>query len=130
MTSSFLSWPSSTIGGSNDYVFGKATGLPVPNSETFYYYSDISLTLPVSNPFGSASPYYIGMDVNCDNTVTESNYGNNENQGPGIDEASSSINPSQISVTNSISPAGQNVQSIDFGQVVDDGPGTRCRPRR
>ena len=72
----------------------------------------MSLTLPVSNPFGTASPYYIGMDVNCDNTVTESNYANNENLGLSIDEASLTINPPRISVTNSISPAGQNV-SVD-----------------
>ena len=115
--------PNSTIGGSNDYVFGKATGLPVPAPNTFNYYTSINLTLPVSNQFGTASPYYIGMDVNCDNTVTESNYGNNENQGLTKDEASLAINPPHISVTNSISPAGQNVQSINFGQVVDDGPG-------
>ena len=124
----FLS-PVMTIGGSQDFVFGKSNGLSVPGASSLSYFTGVSLTLPASNPFGTAGPYYIGMDVNCDNTVTESNYANNENLGVNIDEAPLTINPPHISVTNSISPANQNVQSINFGQVVDDGAEARLRPR-
>ena len=68
-----------------DVLLADNTGYNVPDGSSLFAYSNVALVLPATNPFDGAGPYYIGMIVNSDNTVMESNYANNSNQGSGLD---------------------------------------------
>jgi YD repeat-containing protein len=88
--------------------------------------SYVNIQLPSVNPFGdSSTTFYVGMIVNPDHAVTESNYANDANQGAGIDSNASTvtITPPQpsISVTESTPPGNNN--AINFGSVAVDGTG-------
>jgi len=49
------------------------------------HFGSVSLTVPVSDPFGTDNDYYVGMFVDADEDVTESNETNNANRGDGLD---------------------------------------------
>jgi len=79
-----------------------------------------TITLPSVNPIGGSSPYYIGMVVDYDNEVTESNEGNNKNQGikKDYDSLTILVPEPDIHVYDSVRP--DSDLSVDFGDVVDD----------
>ena len=82
------------------------------------------MSLPSVNPFGnSQSNFYIGMIVDADGEVTETNEGNNRNMGSGIDRDTATIvNPQpDVLATDSVLPG--NDLSVPFADVADDGAG-------
>ncbi|MBA3485329.1 MAG: hypothetical protein H0T51_26340, partial [Pirellulales bacterium] len=48
----------------------------------------VRLAVPLNDPFGTDSQYYIGMFVDADGNITEANESNNRNLGEGIDRQS------------------------------------------
>ncbi len=106
----------------SDYVWQRFTGFPVPNSGYGQSYT-ATMSLPASNPLSplGAGPYYVGMILNCDNTVAESNYSNNSNQGSGKDLCSVSILPPVAVVTDS--QGSSTDHAVNFGSIVNDGAG-------
>nr|MBA3480381.1 proprotein convertase P-domain-containing protein [Pirellulales bacterium] len=48
----------------------------------------VRLTVPLNDPFGTDSQYYVGMIVDADGNITEANESNNRNLGDGIDRES------------------------------------------
>ena len=82
---------------------------------------DITLYLPSTNPIGGSSPYYIGMVVDADEEVTESNEANNKNQGAGTDYDSLTILVPEPDVQVFDSVGDDSDLALDFGEVVDDG---------
>ena len=61
------------------------------------------------------------MLVNSDNTVAESNSGNNDNQGNGKDLTAVAIQPPVAVATDSSGSSSDH--AVSFGSIVDDGPG-------
>ena len=114
----------STINPASDYLFARLvnSGFTVPayNSGSAW---TVMMTLPASNPLATVSsgPFTIGMFVDSDNSVAESNESNNDNQGNGKDLTTVSILPPVAVVTDSVAPS--NDHAVNFGSVVDDGPG-------
>ena len=82
-----------------------------------------TLPLPASNPLSplGSGPFYIGMIVDCDNTVAESNESNNSNQGSGKDLCSVSISPPVAVVADSVGSSTDH--AVGFGSMVNDGTG-------
>ncbi len=113
----------SSIGDADDYliaVYERTNGLPGFN----YYSLDDLLPLPVVNPFtNSQTNFYVGMVVDANNNVTESDENNNLNLGLGIDlDGVTIVKPlPAIQITDSV-PAGDD-HAVDFGSVANDGPG-------
>ena len=115
----------STFGDSDDYILASGTfasGLPASNAGSL----SGSIVLPSVNPWGdSTTTFYVGIFINPNHAVTESNYTNNANLGAGKDSATHTITitapqPS-ISVSESTPPGNNN--SISFGSVAVDGSG-------
>jgi len=81
----------------------------------------VTITLPSYNPVGGASPFYIGMIVDYYNDVSESDEGNNSNQGSAVDMDSLTILTPEpdIQVSDS-SPPADDLQ-LDLGEVAVDG---------
>ena len=80
---------SSTLTPSNPAVsslFAIVSGPTVPTAG-YFGGGSVTLTLPRANPLSpcKAGPYYLGMVLNYADTVTESNYSNDYNQGSGLD---------------------------------------------
>jgi hypothetical protein len=109
----------SVINDAGDVFLTKFTNLSVPNPSSFASYN-YSVSLPALNPFGSSGTVYIGMVVDCDNNISESNEGNNSNVGDGTDRDTLTINDN-IRTTDSVAPVDD--WAINFGSVVDDGHG-------
>ncbi len=111
-----------TINPAGDYGFGRLTGFSVPASGSGAV-SSATITLPASNPLSplTAGPFTIGMLVNSDNTVAESNSGNNDNQGNGKDLTAVAIQPPVAVATDSSGSSSDH--AVSFGSIVDDGPG-------
>ncbi|RKZ90727.1 MAG: hypothetical protein DRR19_09210 [Candidatus Parabeggiatoa sp. nov. 1] len=82
-----------------------------------------TMSLPSVDPVGGSSPYYIGMIVDYDNDVAESNENNNANQGFGKDYDSLTIEVPLPDVQVSDSSGDETDRSLDFGDVVDDSAG-------
>lgn len=114
------------IGDANDFVLQTVTfssGLDAFFFGGFSTYTEVSL--PSFNPLpGAPTNVYIGMVVDADNQVTESNEANNNNQGNPLDlDGPITITDPQpnIQITDSTTPTNDLV--VDFGNVVDDGLG-------
>jgi hypothetical protein len=104
---------------STDYLLAKFT-LGVPAGGKFNGYT-ASMTLPAVNPNGGSGTYYVGMFVDADKQITESDESNNKNQGVGIDLAKVTIYSPKVAVSDSSRTSTD--RSVSFGSVVDDGPG-------
>jgi len=109
---------------SNDYRLSTIT---FPTLEGFRLNGESGreLFLPSFNPLnGSPSQLYVGMVIDSDNEVSESNESNNSGQGQFTDWdglISITYPDPDILVNDSVSPF--NDLSIDFGDVVNDGIG-------
>ncbi len=115
-----------TIGDANDYLFQSVNFNNGMNAGYYGYLSYTAITLPSINPLpGQPTTVYVGMVVDVDNQVSESNEGNDKNLGGGIDRDDTpvTITPPQpaIAVTDSVSPG--NDRAVAFADVADDGPG-------
>ena len=114
----------STINPATDYLLAHLVNssftVPAYNSGNAWTYT---ITLPASDPLATlnSGPFTLGMFINCDNTVAESNVNNNDNQGAGQDLTTVSIQPPVAVVTDSVAPS--NDHAVNFGSVVADGPG-------
>ena len=89
----------------------------------------IDIPLPVINPFdGKPTTFYVGMIIDPDNEIAETNKANNKNLGGGKDRDNTPItipNPvPNIFATYSAGPSSEGV--LPFGDVVNDGPGNAC----
>ncbi len=92
-----------------------ANGTGNPNGTHGY----ANFTLPTSNPFGDGSTsFFVGMVVNPDHEVTESNYTNDANLGSGIDSGASAIAITAPEPTIQLSGS-----TLAFGNVAVDGSG-------
>lgn len=115
--------PNSTIGDAGDYLLYTYTINSL--SAQFYTGTGQYVVLPTSNPFGSGTSFYVGMIVDADNQVAESNEANNKNQGANLDRTSSAFsitNPApNIAVNDSVSPLEDLL--TPFGNVPNDGNG-------
>jgi RHS repeat-associated protein len=118
----------STIDPATDYRFFtySSAGTAAGGGLFVNYGTNGTMTLPAVNPLaGAPSTVYIGMVVDVDNEVAESNEANNRNQGAGIDRDGSPLTitaptPS-IYVTDSAAP--NNDKIVAFGSVANDGAG-------
>jgi RHS repeat-associated protein len=108
----------------SDYLWGGQSipGFTVPNANYWEGWS-VTATLPASDPLSplTTGPCYIGMILNPAETVAESNYANNSNQGPGKDLCSVTISPPVAVVTDS--QGSPTDHAVNFGSIVNDGPG-------
>ena len=106
----------------SDFLWQRFTGYSVPNAATGSAYT-ATLTLPASNPLDplGAGPFTIGMIVDSQNTVAESNEANNRNQGTAKDQTAVSILPPVAVVSDSVGASMDH--AIDFGSIVNDGAG-------
>lgn len=114
-----------TIGDPSDYVF-----FTVPVSSmgggSIYYIPGFEqpMDLPAVNPL-SGSTFYIGMVVDADNQVSESNEANNKNVGDFKDKDTTAITivppTPNIQITDDIAPATD--RQMTFGSVPNDGTG-------
>ena len=115
--------PDSSIGDAGDYLilnYTNSSGL----AGLTYNSLDATVSLPSVNPFGGTQTnFYVGMVVDADNQVAESNESNNRNLGNGIDRATAIIcNPFPvIFVTDSVLPGDDRL--VPFADVADDGAG-------
>jgi len=117
----------STIGDANDFVISSPSFSNGLNALSFGGYTGgyTSVILPSFNPLpGSPTSVYIGMVVDADSEVTESNESNNSNQANPLDlDGPLTITDPQpdIQISDSVTPS--NDLAVDFGNVVDDGQG-------
>ncbi|MCA9031987.1 MAG: choice-of-anchor D domain-containing protein, partial [Planctomycetaceae bacterium] len=85
---------------------------------------EFQIPLPGSRPAGAAPPaggYTIGMIVDVNNVVPESNEGNNSNLGNGFDKRPVTIRPPQSYVSDSVGSSTD--LAMDFGTIINDGSG-------
>ena len=119
------------IGDSDDRVFGLPVNLPsIPGGgyiAGYNYYENFQL--PSTNPYGDSSTvFYIGMVVDADGEVAESNEANNRNQGNGSDKDTTAITITgpapkvQLSANGTSLPPASSL-SVAFGNVAADGAG-------
>ncbi len=116
--------PDLTIGDSGDYVVFTRTISGIPG-QTYSATPTQSVVLPSVNPFGTGTIFYVGMVVDADNEVAESNESNNKNLGSNLDRNATTISitpptPS-MHVTDSASPNNDN--AVAFDSVANDGAG-------
>ncbi|MFA7233982.1 MAG: choice-of-anchor D domain-containing protein, partial [Terrimicrobiaceae bacterium] len=120
-----------TIGDADDRVFGLPVSIPsIPGGgyiAGYNYYENF--LLPTTNPYGDSSTvFYIGMVVDADGEVAESNETNNRNQGTGIDKDMTPITITapapaiQLSANGTSLPPASSL-SVAFGNVAADGSG-------
>ncbi len=108
-----------------DYPLGT---IPVENGiegyDTFGL-SDFSyvVALPPANPVGEADDYFIGMVVDADSEVEESDEGDNANLGEGRDMDSLMVWERVPSMTVSLSDPSPEDELLDFGEVEDSSIG-------
>lgn len=113
----------STIDSATGYLVYTLTFSGGMKGLTYSWYTN-QLSLPAVNPFGNnQTNFYIGMVVDADGEVTETNEVNNRNQGNGIDRDSAIIvNPTpDVFATDSASP--NNDYIVAFSNVAHDGVG-------
>lgn len=113
-----------TFGDADDYLIGPVNygSLPAMNYSAWQG----NVILPSVNPLpGQPTNVYFGMIVDYQDTVSESNEGNNQNLGHGIDrdDVAVIITPPvpDIFATDSTAPHDDLV--VAFGGVAHDGPG-------
>jgi hypothetical protein len=104
---------------SADAQFIEITGFQVPSAGQITGVLSETLTLPAVDPL-KGQTHYIGMVIDPENLVAESNEANNSNQGVGIDEAAVSITPPHALVTDSVATTSD--RAVAFGSVVATGP--------
>jgi YD repeat-containing protein len=123
---------------SKNKIFGDADDrvwTTIPNWESLpgQYYSGypsyVNLTLPATNPYGDSSTvFYIGMMVDPDNLIVESNETNNRNQGGGIDFDATPITITSPAPSIKLTASGASLPpatslAINFGDLAVDGAG-------
>lgn len=116
-----------TIGDANDFVFQTVNFNSGLNAFNFGGFTGgyTAVTLPAFNPLpGSPTSVYIGMVVDADAEVTESNETNNSNQGNPLDlDGPLTITDPQPDIQVTDSTGNSTDLLVDFGNVVDDGQG-------
>jgi len=111
----------SNINDGNDYSLFKGS---IPGIDAWIARSySATIYLPSTNPIGGSSPYYIGMFVDTDNEVTESDETNNKNQGIGTDYDSLTILVPEPDIKVFDSVDDDSDLTLDFGDVIDDDDG-------
>ncbi len=119
-----------TFGDSDDRLFYTLAFPAITGGGYIAGYSTYqNFQLPAGNPYGDSSTFfYIGMIVDADNQVTESNEANNKNQGAGIDRNAATITITgptpkiQLTASGASLPPASSL-SADFGSVATDGVG-------
>ena len=120
----------STFGDSDNRLF-YTLGLPAITGGGYIagYGTYQNFQLPSSNPYGDSSTvFYIGMVVDADNQVAESNESNNLNQGVGKDRSTSTITITPPTPKIQLSTGGTSLPpasslSVNYGNLGADGPG-------
>lgn len=127
-TVKFYLSPDNSFGDANDSEFASATfssglgGLLVGSFANFDYNE---LQLPNPNPLsGQPTTVYIGMVVDTNGEVTETDETNNKNQGGGLDFDATALTITDPQPDIQVLPA-----SIDFGEIVNDGLGESLAER-
>lgn len=112
-----------TVGDASDYVFLTIPYSGLAAGSVSYVTGFLQpMDLPAVNPL-SGTTFYVGMVVDADNQVSESNESNNKNVGDFKDKDTGAIaivNPTpNIRVTDDIAPATD--RQMNFGSVPNDG---------
>ncbi|MCK5149119.1 choice-of-anchor D domain-containing protein, partial [bacterium] len=110
----------SSIGSGGDYALGTYTMAALPS----YQFSGATATLYLpSNPFGSGSSFYLGVVIDSNNDVSESNESNNHSVGQSRDYDTVTVNTHIPDIKVEDSSGSATDLTINYPDTVADGSG-------